>query len=611
MIKRALRRPAGAAVALAWRSAPWPWAAAVGLSVLTGLTAPVAAWCTRLLVDWLSASHPRVSRVVALAVTVALLGALSAILSDLASWAAAATKRATALVTGDRVYRAASGMVGLGLLEDPGYQDQLRLAEQAAQSAPTQLVDFGLSVLCGTVAIAGFTGAVVAVWPPMLAVLGIAAIPTVRSQILFARRGAELAENATRHFRLRARLQDLMADPRAGQELRLFGLAGFFRDRMLRALRVCADTDYEIARRTAASQGAWSLFGGAVVAGGSAMVAWQAARGRVSVGDFVLFTVAITGVQGTLSSLANQVPALGSGLRLFRHYLAVLERAGDLPDGTLAAAPLRHGVELRDVWFRYKPDMPWALRGVDLYLPAGGTVGLVGANGAGKSTLVKLLCRLYDPERGAILWDGVDIRELRAADLRARVSVTFQDFVCFDLTAAENIGLGDLAAAHDRALVRAAAQVADLDAVLAGLPKGYDTLLSRQFTDQSDGGAATLSGGQSQRMAVARAALRGGADLLILDEPSSGVDPETEHRIQQALRRRASGRTSVLISHRLSSIRDAGLIVVLADGQITESGTHDELMAVGGRYRRLFSMQAAAYQDERVAVPLGARSGDV
>jgi ATP-binding cassette subfamily B protein len=611
MIRGFRRGPAGQALVLVWRTAPRPWAVAVGLSVLTGLTAPVAAWCTRLLVDWLSAPHPPAGLVVALAVTVALVGALSALLSDLVAWAAAATKRAITMVTGDRVYRAASGTVGLGLLEDPEYQDQLRLAYQAAQGAPTLLVDFGLTMLGGAVAIAGFAGAVVAVWPPMLAVLGLTAVLTVRAQIMVARRAAGLSENATRHFRLQLRIQDLMADPRAGQELRVFGLSGFFRDRMLGALRTCVDTDYEIAGRTAASQGMWSLFGGVVVGGGSALVAWRAAGGRVSVGDFVLFTVAITGVQSTLSSLVNQVPALGSGLRLFRHYLAVQEQAGDLPDGTLAVAPLRHGIELRDVWFRYKPDLPWALRGVDLFIPAGTTAGLVGMNGAGKSTLVKLLCRLFDPERGTILWDGVDIRELRAAELRARISVTFQDFVCFDLTAAENIGLGELAAAGDRDLVRAAAQVADLDQVLSRLPQGYDTLLSREFTDQPDRSAATLSGGQSQRMAVARAALRSGADLLILDEPSSGVDPETEHRIQRALRQRTNGHTSVLISHRLSSIREASLIVVLDGGRVAESGTHDELMAAGGRYRELFSVQAAAYQDDRVTVSPGGTSGHV
>jgi ATP-binding cassette subfamily B protein len=302
---------------------------------------------------------------------------------------------------------------------------------------------------------------------------------------------------------------------------------------------------------------------------------------------------------------------LGSGLQLFGHYLAVLEQAGDLPDGRLAAGPLRRGIELRDVWFRYKPDGPWALRGVSLFIPAGAAVGLAGANGAGKSTLVKLLCRLYDPERGAIFWDGVDLRELRAADLRARISVTFQDFVCFDLTAAENIGLGDLAVAGDRELVRAAARVADLDEVLSALPHGYETLLSRQFADPAEHAGVTLSGGQSQRMAIARAALRDRADLLILDEPSSGTDPETEYRIHRALRQRGSDRTSVLISHRLSSIRAADVIVVLADGRVAESGTHDELMTSGGRYRRLFSLQAAAYQDERVTVPLGGRSADV
>jgi len=611
MIQRGRGRAAAAALAIAWQNARLPWAAAVGLSVLGGLTTPAAAWCTRLLVNGLSAAHPLAVHLAALAVVVALLGASSAVLGALSSWAAAAAKRAVALVTGDRVYRAASGTVGLGLLEDPDYQDRLRLADRAAQGAPAELADFGLAVLNGGVAIAGFAGAVIAVWPPMVAVLVLAVVPTVRAQILLARQAVGMSENTIRAFRLQERIRDLITDPRPGQELRLFGLARFFMDRMLTALRACADTDYEIARRTAVSQSEWTLFGGLIVGGGSALVAWQAARGRISVGDFVLFAAAIAGVQGTLSGLVHQIPVLGSGLQLFGHYLAVLEPAGDLPDGTLPAGPLRSGIELRDVWFRYKPNGPWALRGVNLFIPAGATVGLAGANGSGKSTLVKLLCRLYDPQRGAIFWDGVDLRDLRAADLRARISVTFQDFVCFDLTAAENIGVGDLAAAQDRDLVRAAARVADLDDVLSALPQGYETLLSRQFADPDERTAATLSGGQSQRMAVARAALRDRADLLILDEPSSGVDPETEYRIHRALRQRRSDRTSVLISHRLSSIREADVIVVLAAGRVAESGTHDELMTSGGRYRTLFSLQAAAYQDDRVTVSPGGRRADV
>ncbi|MFD7657931.1 ABC transporter ATP-binding protein, partial [Actinosynnema sp. NPDC059797] len=261
--------------------------------------------------------------------------------------------------------------------------------------------------------------------------------------------------------------------------------------------------------------------------------------------------------------------------------------------------PLRSGIEFRDVWFRYSPAHPWILRGVSFTVEHGRSLGLVGRNGAGKSTLVKLLCRMYDPERGAILWDGVDLRALDPAELRLRIGAVFQDYMNYDMTAAENIGLGDLDVSGDRARVEAAAADAGADGFVSALPRGYETMLSRVFFqgDRVHGAAGvTLSGGQWQRLALARAYLRGERDLLVLDEPSSGLDAEAEYRVHRGLQEHRMGRTSVLISHRLGAVRDADVLVVLDEGVVVERGTHDRLMAQDGLYAKMFASQAEGYQ---------------
>jgi ATP-binding cassette subfamily B protein len=271
-----------------------------------------------------------------------------------------------------------------------------------------------------------------------------------------------------------------------------------------------------------------------------------------------------------------------------------------VPPAARSLPPLRSGIELRDVWFRYDGAHQWVLRGVDLHLRHGETVALVGLNGAGKSTLIKLLCRFYDPTAGSIRWDGVDLREVPVAELRRRLGVLFQDFMEFDLTAAENIGVGDLAGLNDRDRITRAAAASGMDGALAALPNGYDTMLSRMFAADPDrrdaAGGVLLSGGQWQRVALARTLMREGRDLLILDEPSSGLDAEAEHEIHQRLRAHRTGRTSLLVSHRLGAVRDADRIVVLADGTVVEDGDHDTLLRAGGRYARLFALQAQGYE---------------
>ncbi|GAB3805026.1 hypothetical protein GCM10027605_30220 [Micromonospora zhanjiangensis] len=219
---------------------------------------------------------------------------------------------------------------------------------------------------------------------------------------------------------------------------------------------------------------------------------------------------------------------------------------------------------------------------------------------------MKLLCRFYDPQRGSIRWNGVDLRDLNPAQLRERVTALFQDYMAYDLSAAENIGLGDPARLANRRAIRQAARNAGVDEALDALPRGFDTLLSRSFLDteaENPTEGVPLSGGQWQRVALARAVLRSDRDLLIMDEPSASLDPEAEYDIHQRLKRHRSGRTSVLISHRLGALRDADRIAVLDQGQIVELGTHDHLIGQGGCYAHLFGIQSSGYGSGRIEVP--------
>jgi ATP-binding cassette subfamily B protein len=252
--------------------------------------------------------------------------------------------------------------------------------------------------------------------------------------------------------------------------------------------------------------------------------------------------------------------------------------------------PPRQGFVFEDVGFRYPDAERWAVRHLDLTIGAGEVVALVGENGAGKTTIVKLLARLYDPTEGRILLDGRDLRDYDLADLRGRIGVIFQDFVRFGFSAAENIGVGAIEAADDRERVRGAAERSRADAVVERLPGGYDQILGKRFEAGID-----LSGGEWQKIAIARAYMRE-ADLLVLDEPTAALDARAEYEIFQRFRDLSRGRTAVLISHRFSTVRMADRILVLEGGQVVESGSHEALLAQGGRYAELFELQAAGYR---------------
>ncbi|WP_018350492.1 ABC transporter ATP-binding protein [Longispora albida] len=592
----ALNRPIPAALRTGWQATgPRGLAILAAGAAVSGLPV-LTAWAGKLLIDGLTGKGVPGVDLWLLAVAAALLGGAVAGAGFLISYLAAWMRTRISLHVEERLYRTASQYRGLRVLEDPDFQDRFRLAEESAQHAPGALASFVLTAVRAVLGSAGFVVLVLSVWPPMGALLVLAAVPAVVAQLGLARRFARTAEETMTARRSLHMYKALQSELAGAAEHRLFGLGPLFHARMTRASVAVNGADLRVQGRVALTQGALALLSAVTLAAGSAVVVTRAAGGELTAGDVVLFLSAVAGLQAAVAGVGVQLTETAQALRLFQHYLAIVDAGPDLPDGEGTPGQLRRGIEFRDVWFRYDEDGQWVLRGLDLSIPAGQATGLAGVNGAGKSTIIGLLCRLYDPQRGQILWDGEDIRTYSISELRRRIGVTFQDFMTYDLTVAENIGVGDLSLMDDHGRVERAAELAGAAPMIGRLPHGYRTLLSRIFF--GEGGetrGVALSGGQRQRVALARSLMRDDAELLILDEPSSGLDAVSEYEIHETLRRHRAGRTSLLVSHRLSALREADRIVVVEAGRITEQGSHSALVAAGGRYAELFALQASGY----------------
>ncbi len=601
------------AVILSWRAGPVPLSVTVLCSLVSAALPVASALWTKAVVDTLARPGFAFADVLPPAAGLVVAGMLVAVVPRVGSYARGISDRAAGVLSQDLLFASVERFTGLRRFEDPAFQDRLRLAQQSTAQTPGQVVQGVLECAAGGLTVAGFLASVTTLGPAMLVLVAATAVPVLVAQLRLARHHASMLWKVSPLERREIFYTMLLSGLDAAKELRLFGTGPVLRLRMLAERRASNLQRRGAERRDLLTQGCLSLL--AAVVSGVALI-WAvnlAAEGAIGVGDVLLLVASVAGTQGAVTRIASAVAGTHRQLLLFDHYLGIIRAEPDLPvpvAGHRELPELRRGIEFRDVWFRYSDDHPWALHGVSVFIPYGQAVALVGRNGSGKSTLVKLLCRFYDPTRGSISWDGTDLRDVRPEDLRERMTVVFQDFMRYEMTAADNIGLGDVTAMGDRPVLESAARLAGVHDTLAALPRGYDTPLTRMFTGDGDGGSeedgssddgVLLSGGQWQRLAIARALIRRGRDLVVLDEPSSGLDPSAEHDVHTRLGEHRAGRTSLLISHRLGAVRSADTILVLSGGTVIEQGTHDELVTGGGEYATLFRLQASGYTDDRQA----------
>ena len=483
--------------------------------------------------------------------------------------------------------------VDLGFYESPAYFDSLQRARQAGTQRPAQMVATTLLLAKAIVFLIAVLAMLGGIEWRLLPILLLAVLSALVVRLYFTRQLYDWQRRRVQLERRASYLDWLLTSDIHAKELRLHALGDFFREAYSKLRREIRGEQLRIERSKAIAEVGVAIVSASVFVGAIAWLVLQTMAGTFSLGDLVLFVLLFRRAEQGGRDTVNALSRLYDDQLYLGQLFSFLEVQ---PQLTSPARPapipesLDEGLRMEGVGFSYPEAEAPALDGIDLYLPPGKLVALVGENGSGKTTLIKLLTRLYDPDEGRITLDGTDIRQFDPVAYRQLFSVIFQDFAKYAATANENIWYGDAAHSLDPARTRDAGLRSGADSFLAALPRGYDTPLSRIFDDGRE-----LSMGQWQRVALARAFLPD-TRFLVMDEPTSAVDPAAEMELFDTLRKRIDGRGALIISHRLSTIRHVDYTYVLENGRIVEHGQHDQLVGSGGRYADLFGRQAAYFR---------------
>ncbi|HEX6252323.1 MAG TPA: ABC transporter ATP-binding protein [Gemmatimonadaceae bacterium] len=488
----------------------------------------------------------------------------------------------------------------LAQFENPQFYDHLERARRQTVGRIALLAQL-LAIGQDTITLLTLAGALVAYSPLLLVLLVVAIVPMFLGETHFAALGYSLLFRWTPERRQLDYLRFVGASDKTAKEIQMFGLAPWLVDRY----RELAERFYEENRKLSVKRGivsaALSVLGTFGYYAAYVIILVRAVRGQITIGDLTFLAASFGRARDVIQAMLLAASSVYEQALFLRDLFVFFEMEPTItsPAGAPAVPrPLRAGFVFENVGFRYPGSERWAVRDLNLELRPGESVALVGENGAGKTTLTKLMARLYDPTEGRIVLDGRDLREYDLASVRRAIGVIFQDFVRYDMRFDENIGVGEIERVRDALAtdtevsedIRLAAERSLAASLLPRMTRGYRQMLGRRFEDGVD-----LSGGEWQKIALARAYMRD-AQVLILDEPTAALDARAEYEVFLRFTELVRGRMAVLISHRFSTVRMADRIIVLLEGRVSEQGSHDELVAKGGLYNELFTLQAAGYR---------------
>ncbi|WP_457808319.1 ABC transporter ATP-binding protein [Kushneria sp. EE4] len=484
-----------------------------------------------------------------------------------------------------------AGELSLSQFEDSEIYDQLTRARREASTRPLSLVTRTFSLLQNAISLASFSVLLVQFSPWALLIIVAGALPVFISEAKFSGDAFRLFRWRSPQMREQRYLETLLAREDSIKEVKLYGLEQLFLSRY----RAIFDNLYSEERRLTLRRTLWGfllgLLGTLTFYAAYGWVVLETIIGALTLGQMTMYLLVFKQSQGALSASLSAVSGMFEDNLYLSNLYEFLEQPTEREAGTITEGIMPgDGLRFEQVSFAY-PGGEQVLDDISLHLMPGQSLALVGENGSGKTTLIKLLTRLYHPSGGRILLDGSDLRDWDGQTLRRRVGVIFQDFVRYQFSVGENLGVGDTHAFADETRWQAAAQRGLADDFIQRLPSGYHTQLGRWFKNGQE-----LSGGQWQKIALSRAWMREGADILVLDEPTAAMDAAAEAAVFNRFREHSRDRSSILISHRFSTVRSADVIVVMDRGRIIERGSHDELIAARGRYAELFELQAAGYR---------------
>ncbi|MBW4596885.1 MAG: ABC transporter ATP-binding protein/permease [Brasilonema angustatum HA4187-MV1] len=586
------------ALRLVWQSSQGWTIARVVLLVIQGILPLLTIYLAKLIVDTVAASlntadkaaaFGQVLFLIVLAGVVTLVTTLCNSLTELVN--TAHSQRVSDYMQG--ILQAKSIEADLEYYENPQYYDTLQRAQQEAPYRPPQILNRLAQVGQNSISLLAMVGLLLSLHWGIALMLFVAGLPSMLVRVKYTRVLYRWQRKVTPQERQSMYLAWMLTSDQFAKEIRLFNLGSYFSQWYLRIRRQIYKESLAIftARSLAnfAAQAVAAILMFAVLA----FIVNQAIQGVLKLGDLVLYYQALQRGQNDIKGLLSSV----SGLYEDNLFLANLYEFLDLKPKLVEPLhpvpiprPMQTGIVFNHVSFQYSTTTRQALKDINLIIRPGEVVALVGENGSGKTSLIKLLCRLYAPTSGSITIDGIDLSQFKIAELRREISVIFQDYAKYHFTAQENIWLGNIDLPPHRESIIAAARRSGADDVITHLPQGYDTILGKLFELGEE-----LSIGQWQKVALARAFLRD-SQVIVLDEPTSAMDPKAEYEVFEKFRQLIKNQAAILISHRLSTVKMADRIYVMANGSIVESGTHDELIQLSATYAHLFETQAQQYR---------------